>query len=140
MRALGTIILAFIISGFVAGMVQVQLGIWFNAQEELIGVMMGQALVGLAVAAAFGALLILRRPLAAIDSVGAKVSIFFIIALVAIEAYALVNTARQGGSLAQTLLRDVPILVEIGVPALLAIFIQWWWVRRSVIRRQAAKT
>ena len=140
MRTLGTILAAVIVSGFVAGMLQVQLGIFFNAQEEFIAVMMGQTILVLVAAAVLGATFAVTWSSRAISRAAAATIALFIAALVTLEALALTTSAHATGQLPSALSKDVPILVEIGVPGVLAIFIQWWLLRQYANRRARRAT
>jgi purine-cytosine permease-like protein len=120
-----------IVSGVVAGTVQVQMAISFRSGEEFIvpsfllggTVFVTAALLGLTLAVGGGA--------RAIALVAVAIFAVLVLLLVAIES------ATQPFPPAPSH-QDVVVLAEILMPALLAIVIEWWFVRRHL--RKAGAT
>ena len=129
MRTAGVLLLAFLVSIVVAGIVQNQLAVAFGAGEELIAVIMLFVLTAIVTTVAFGLALALSRSVAANDWTALA-----LLGLVALMIAALVLLGA--GSSQLTIGRgDLLILAEIVVPTALMIGIQWWLVRRR--RRRA---
>ena len=129
MRTVGTLLLAFLVSVFVAGIVQNQLAVAFGAREEFIAVMMLFVLSAIVTTVALGIALALSRTVAAIDWTALALLglvVVTLVALVLLGAGTSQLTVGQG---------DLAILAEIVVPTALMIAIQWWLVRRR--RRKA---
>ncbi len=129
MRAVATFAAAIVLSFFVAYTAEIALGIAFDAQEELIVVMVAQIVFVmlcafmLAVAVAFGA-----AP-RGLTIVAVCIVLAGVACLAGLEAFALRD---EGTALAPS---DLPFLTEAGIPALLTVLVQWWLVRRYLIRR-----
>lgn len=130
MRTAGALLLAFLVSIFVAGIVQNQLAVAFGAAEEFIAVMMLFVLSAIVTTMAFGIALALSRSVAVID--------WTALALLGLVAVMLAALVLLGAGTSQLTIGrgDLPILAEIVVPTALMIAIQWWLVRR---RRQKAR-
>jgi hypothetical protein len=131
MRAVATFAAALVLSYAVAYTTEIALGIAFNAQEELIVAMIAQivfvllcALI-LAIAVALG---VGPRGLAIAALV---IIVAGFLCLAGLEAFALID---EDSALAPS---DLPLLTEAGIPALLTVLVQWWLVRRYLIRRGA---
>jgi len=129
MRAVAAFAAAVVLSFFVAYFAEIALGIAFNAQEELIVAMVAQivflvvcALV-LAIAAALGV-----GP-RGITVTAACIVLVGFLCLAGLEAFTLID---EDTALAPS---DLPLLAEAGIPALLTVLVQWWFVRRYVARR-----
>lgn len=124
MRSVGTLLLAFLISVFVAGIVQNQLAVAFGTGEEFIAVMMLFVLSAIATTIAFGIALVVSRSVAGID--------WTALAQLGLVAVMIVGLILLGAGQSQLTVNraDIPILAEIVVPTALMIGIQWWLVRR----------
>jgi hypothetical protein len=131
MRGIGTIILAAIVSGFFAGALQLQFAIWTNAHEEFIAVEMAFMLFVLIVAVAFG-IAVFTRASATTEWLTVWLAVSLLMALAGLEALILWSEGN-----ARSIATDLPLLAEILVPGLLAILIQWWFVRRHIRKRPA---
>jgi hypothetical protein len=132
MRGIGTIILAAIVSGFFAGTLQLQFAIWTNAHEEFISVEMAFMLFVLIVAVAFGIAVFTRASAATTEWLTVWLAVSLLIALAGLEGLMLWSEGN-----ARSIPTDLPLLGEILVPGLLAILIQWWFVRRHIRKRLA---
>ena len=132
MRGFGTIILAAIVSGFVAGALQLQFAIWTNAHEEFIAVEMAFMLFVLVVAVAFGVAILTRASAASTEWLTVWLALSLLIAIVGLEGVILWSDGDV-----RSLPTDLPLLGEVLVPGLLAILIQWWFVRRHIRKRPA---
>jgi hypothetical protein len=128
-RALIVLVIAVVVSGFVAGMVQMEIGIAYDAHEELVVAMVMEIAFTLVVALVFAFVLLARGGTHAVDVAAAAVFAASFVALGALESFAI---SGEGG--AAVAIRDVPVLIEMGVPALITIVIQWLLVRRHVGR------
>ncbi|CAN5313467.1 hypothetical protein BH10PSE9_BH10PSE9_18440 [soil metagenome] len=135
MRGLGTVIGAAIVAGLVAGVLQVQLAISFNAHEEFIGVMFGQVLFILIATILFAVAVTIFETTSAVDRVGFGLAGVLIAGVVGVEGYAAIALNNRI-SPAAMVAEDGPIVLEIVAPALLATLVQWWLVRRHVQKKQ----
>ena len=129
MRALATIVLAAVISGFVAGTVQLEMGVAFGAKEEFIVASVGEVLLVLVAATFFAVALLASASPKAVNGVAIGLAVAVVVALVTLEAFTIAT-----GASAAAVAHDLPILAEIGIPALLTILIQWWLVRRHMTK------
>jgi len=134
MRALGTLALAVIVSWILAGFVQVALGIQLNAHEELIIAMMAEVVFALLVALIFGLVLAFRGGRRALAIAAVAIVVAGVASLAGLEAFSLSDEARALDP------SDFPLLIELGLPALLTVLIQWWLVRAHVKRQTARAT
>jgi hypothetical protein len=131
MRALAAVVVGAILGGFVAGVVQVQLGIWLNAHEELIAVMVGQTLFVVALATAL---------LLAVESAGTEQAVtiatlvLVAVMLIGLAAIEIAGRLTDPASIAEVIAVDGPLLLEAVLPALITALIQWWMVRRHLRR------
>jgi hypothetical protein len=131
MRSLGTLVIAFFVSAFVAGTVQNQLAVTIGSREEFIAVMILLVLSALVAIAAFGIALAASRNVAGID--------WTALALLVLTAAVVIALAAVGSDGGFTIgAQDVAIVAEIIVPTALMIAIQWWFVRRRWLRSHEA--
>jgi len=129
MKSLGTLLLAFLVSGFVAGVVQNRLGVVFGAREEFIAVMMLFALVTLVTTLVLGVALAFAGTVAGIDlTAGALIVLAALLLGGLVGAGAIFDRKATFGP------QDAALLAEIAVPTMLMILIQWWFVRRRAQR------
>jgi hypothetical protein len=135
MRGPGAVVGAAIVAGLVAGVLQVQLAIWFNAHEEFIGVMFGQVLFILIATGLFAVAATIFETTSAVDRVGIGLAGVLIAGVIGVEGYAAIALNNRI-SPAEMLAEDGPIILEIAAPALLATLVQWWLVRRHVQKKQ----
>ena len=135
MRGLGAVIVAAVVSGLVAGVLQLQLALWFDAQEEFIAVMFGQILFILIAAGMFAVAVTIFETTAAVDSVGKSLAGVLVLGVVGVEAYSAIALGHRIG-IGAMIAEDGPIILEIVAPVLLATLIQWWLLRRHVKKRQ----
>jgi hypothetical protein len=129
MRSFGALVLAFFLSGVVAGAVQIQLGVTFKADLELVLAMVTLAVMTVVTTVALGLALAFARKAAVIDAVAVGIVGLIVLAL------ALFPFVTGAGMPARS---DVPILAEILVPIGLMIAIQWWLIRRRWRRARTA--
>ena len=132
MRALGTLALAVIVSWVLAGFVQVALGIQLNAHEELIIGMMAEVVFALLVALVFGVVLAFRGGRRALAIAAVAIVVLGVASLAGLEAFSLSDESHAVDP------SDFPLLIELGLPGLVTVVIQWWLVRAH-IKRQAAR-
>ncbi len=134
MKNVGTLLLAFVISGFVAGIVQNQLAVALGAREEFIAIMMLFILTAITVTVAFGIALAVARTVAGIDWTALGMM------LAAVLGLAVLSVLGAGSISNLTVTRqDLAIIAEILVPTALLIAIQWWFVRRRWLRTHSGR-
>lgn len=133
MRGFGTLTLAFFLSGFIAGVLQLQLGIWFKADLELALAIVALFLFTAAASIVFGVILVSVGTPAAINRAAVALFVLMMLALIGLEVAAGLS-ARS----AQDFKRDLPILLYIVAPSTVMLFIPWWLVRRAARARAAA--
>ena len=131
MRALGTLALAVIVSWVLAGFIQVALGIELNAREEFIIAMMAEVVLALLVAVVFGLVLAARGGRRALAIAAVVLVALGLASLAGLEAFSLSDEARAVDP------SDFPLLIELGLPGLVTVVIQWWLVRRHLARTAA---
>ena len=119
MRKLSTLVLAFFLSGIVASAVQIQLGVYFKADVELGIAMVALAVMTLVTTLALGIALAAARTVSTVDAVAG--------ALVGVTLLGLAVLIFFAGAAQRT---DVPIFIEIVLPIVVMIAIQWWLMRR----------
>ncbi len=125
MRTLGTLLLAFLLSGIVAGSVQIQLGIALKADLELVLLMLLLMLMTLVTTVALGIALVVAAAIVTIDRVAAVLLGFTLLAVFALMVFEFIETRSIAISRA-----SLAILIEIAIPTIIMITIQWWLVRR----------
>jgi len=125
MRTFGTLVLAFFVSTFVAGIVQNQLAVAFGAREEFIAVMMLFILTAITVTVAFGIALAVAKTVSGIDWTALGLMLLAVLGLAALSVLG-------AGSIRNLTIgrQDLAIVAEILVPTAILIAIQWWLVRR----------
>ena len=125
MKSFLTLVLAFFVSTFVAGIVQNQLAVAFGAREEFIAVMMLFVLTAITVTVVFGIALAVAKTVSGIDWTVVALLILAVVGLV-------VMSVLGAGSIRNLTItrQDLHILAEILVPTAILIAIQWWFVRR----------
>jgi hypothetical protein len=134
MRALITLLAAPVVSWIVSYSAEIALGIAFGAQEELIVAMFAQVLIAMAVVTVFGAILLVRGGVRALAIGAITMAAVLLVGLAVFEAITL------AGEPAPRLDRDLPLLIEVAVPALLGVAVQWWLLRRYVAHRDTPDT
>jgi hypothetical protein len=133
MRAVATFAVAIVLSYLVAYAAEIALGIAFNAQEELIVAMIAQIVFVLLCALVLAIAVALGAGSRGITIVAACIVLAGFLCLAGLEAFALID---EDAALAPS---DLPLLTEAGIPALLTVLVQWWLVRRYLIRRGARR-
>jgi len=134
MRALTVLALGAVASWLVSGVFQVAFGLAVDAREEMVFALVVEVPIAVAVAVVFGIVLAAgggRRGLA-----------FTAIALVVgggallagIEAFALADEAAMIDP------SDFPLMLELGIPGVLTVLVQWWLVRRHWAQGAARTT
>ena len=125
MKSFLTLVLAFFVSSFVAGIVQNQLAVAFGAREEFIAVMMLFVLTAITVTVVFGIALAVAKTVSGIDWTAVALLILAVLGLV-------VMSVLGAGSIRNLTItrQDLAIVAEIVVPTAILIAIQWWFVRR----------
>ena len=133
MRSFGTLVLAFFVSAFVAGIVQNQLAVAFGAREEFIAIMMLFVMTAITVTVVFGIALAVARTAAGIDwtALGLLALVVLGLGVMAVLGAGSIRNLRIGA-------QDLPIIAEILVPSAIMIAIQWWLVRRRWRRAHPA--
>jgi hypothetical protein len=125
MRTFGTLLLAYLVSGLIAGMVQLQLGIALKADMEFIIAMIVLAAMTLVTTVALGIALGTASSIMTIDRVATVLLGFTVLAVLALMIFDFIDTRSIAIS------RDsLAILIEIAIPTIIMITIQWWLVRR----------
>jgi len=125
MKSFLTLVLAFFVSSFVAGIVQNQLAVAFGAREEFIAVMMLFVLTAITVTVVFGIALAVAKTVSGIDWTAVALLVLAVVGLV-------VMSVLGAGSIRNLTItkQDLAIVAEILVPTAILIAIQWWFVRR----------
>jgi hypothetical protein len=131
MRSFGVLLLAWVVSGFVAGVVQLQIGVALKADLELVVAMLVLAAMTLLTTVVFGIALAVAGRIAMIDRTAMALLGFTALAVIAaiVWEFAAARAISPG---------SVAVLVEIAVPAAIMIAIQWWLVRRRWRRLHGA--
>jgi hypothetical protein len=125
MRALATLLLAFLLSGIIAGGVQIQLGIAFKADLELVLPMFLLMLMTLVTTITLGVTFVRAASVTTIDRVAFALLAFTVLATLALMVLEFVATRSIVLSRA-----SLAILMETAIPIIVMITIQWWLVRR----------
>lgn len=136
MRGFAALVLAFVVSGLVAGAVQAQLGIMFHAREDLIIMMMILAAMTLITTFILGIALAGSNTVSGVDWTAGVLlggTMLIIFGFAAFVAFAMAPRSRIAHD-------DIEIFVEIVVPFAIMMAIQWWLVRRHWIKSAAAAT
>jgi hypothetical protein len=115
-----------ILSGFIAGTIQLEFAVWFGSREEFIVIEMGLVLLILAVTVVFGVLLLAGGEVVA---VGWTAIAFMVVLLLVAAVLEIFSVSADGW---RVLRGDLPFQVELVVPGLIAILVQWWLLRRHV--------
>jgi hypothetical protein len=131
MRSFGTLLLALILSGLIAGAVQVQLGVAFKADVELIIPMLLLMLITPLTTVVLGIGLVASGKVATIDRAAMALLGLTVLAAAALLVWDVVATRALTRS-------GLAIIAEIAVPLLVMIAIQWWLVRRRARRAPQA--
>src|SRR5215213_5513713 len=92
MRSFGTLLLAFLVSGFVAGVVQLQIGIALKADLELVLAMLALTAMTLLTTVAFGIGLAVAGSIATIDRIALALLGLTALAAMAALAWELIAT------------------------------------------------
>jgi hypothetical protein len=132
-KSFGTLVLAFFVSSFVAGIMQNQLAVAFGAREEFITVVMLFVLTAITTTVAFGIALAAAKTVAGVDWTALGMLILTALVLLGFVAAAAIADRKLSISTP-----DLHILAEIAVPTALMIAIQWWFVRRRWRRANPA--
>ena len=135
MRKFFTSLFAFILSGFVGGLVAQQLAVATGAEEEYIIVFMFSVLVTCVVTFVFFVAQLMNDPVAAAARTGKWTLIVFVVLLVLLIALILYSDSS-----AAAVKKDIPMVAGLGLPGLVTIILQWlfvrWRVRRGLIKAQ----
>ena len=132
MRKFFTSLFAFIISGFVGGLVAQQLAVITDAQEEYIIVFMFSVLVTFVVTFVFFVAQLMNDPVAAVARTGKWTLIVFLVLLVLFVALILYSDSS-----AAVVRKDMPMVAGLGLPGLVTIIVLWLFVRWRVKRGAA---
>ena len=127
LRAAGTMLLAATVSGLIAGMVQVQIGIMTGAGEELIAAMFIEVTLVIVAAAMFFGVLVIGKGTKPTDRLAVALCLVIVAGIAILASFD--PTAIK---------RDAGLLLAIGAPALVTILVQWWFARRWL--RKANRT
>jgi hypothetical protein len=125
-RGVGALFVAMIVSGFVAGAIQLEFAVWLGSREEFIVIEMGLVLLILATTIAFGVVLLAGGRAVAVRRTAVAFVVAFLLAAAALEIF---SVSTDGW---RVLRGDLPFQVELVVLGLIAILIQWWLLRRNV--------
>jgi hypothetical protein len=131
MRSFGTLLLALVSSALIAGAVQVQLGVAFKADVELIIPMALLALMTPLTTVVLGIALGAAGRVATIDRVALGLIGLTVLAAAALLVWDVVATRALNRA-------GLAIIAEIAVPLLVMIAIQWWLVRGRWRRANSA--
>ncbi len=126
---LGTLLL----SQFVALLAALQLADHFRATEEFIAVMMGLILFAIIAVVVFAIIYNTARSARAFQT-AALMLIIFVMVLLALPSLIMAATQRTAAPI-RIGADDIPVLLELLVPALITILVQWGLVRRRWLRR-----
>ncbi|WP_027061638.1 hypothetical protein [Mesorhizobium loti] len=129
MRKFFTSLFAFIISGFVGGLVAQQLAVITDAQEEYIIVFMFSVLVTFVVTFVFFVAQLMNDPVAAVARTGKWTLIVFVVLLALFVALILYSDSS-----AAVVRKDMPMVAGLGLPGLVTIIVHWLFVRWRVKR------
>ncbi|QKD03912.1 hypothetical protein [Mesorhizobium loti] len=129
MRTFFTSLFAFIISGFVGGLIAQQLAVITDAQEEYIIVFMFSVLVTFVVTFVFFVAQLMNGPVAAVARTGKWTLIVFVVLLVLFVALILYSDSS-----AAVVRKDMPMVAGLGLPGLVTIIVHWLFVRWRVKR------
>lgn len=131
MRSFWTLLLALILSGLIGSAVQVQLGVLFKADLELVIAMVALAVAAPVTTIVLGIALGVADKVATID----RVALALIVLTILATAGLLIWDAVASGAVTRS---GLAIIAEIAVPLLVMIAIQWWLVRRRWRRAHGA--
>jgi len=129
---LGTLLL----SQFVALLAALQLADFFRATEEFIAVMIGLMVFALIAVVLFAVVHNIARTTRAFQ-VLAFALVFAVLILLALPGAITAYSSRSWAPLSVGD-KDVPVLLELTIPALLTILVQWGLVRRRWLKRRGA--
>ena len=129
MRGFGAIVLSALVAGFIAGTVQLQLAIWYDSHEEFIAAEFGLVLFVMAGVAVYGVALIAGAGRPAVARIAVAFAGVLVLSVAGLEILSVWDSGPA------TLAADLPTLNEILWPGLLAIVIQWWFVRRHLVKQ-----
>ena len=129
MRKFFTSLFAFIISGFVGGLVAQQLAVITDAQEEYIIVFMFSVLVMFVVTLVFFVAQLMNDPVAAVARTGKWTLIVFVVLLALFVVLILYSDSSTA-----VVRKDMPMVAGLGLPGLVTIIIHWLFVRWRVKR------
>jgi uncharacterized membrane protein YwaF len=130
-RGVGALLVAVILSGFIAGTIQLEFAVWFGSREEFIVIEMGLVLLILAMTATFGVVLLAGAAAMAVRWTAIAFVVALLLVAVALEIF---SVSADGG---RVLRGDLPFQVELVIPGLVAILIQLWLLHRHVRARAA---
>jgi hypothetical protein len=131
MRSFGTLLLAFLVSGFVAGMLQLQIGVALKADLELVLAMLLLWAMTLLTTVALGIALGAAGKVTTINRLALGLIGLAVLAAAALLIWDFVAARgfTRGG---------LALVAEITVPLPVMIAIQWWLVRRRWRRARGA--
>jgi hypothetical protein len=131
MRSFGTLLLAFLVSGFVAGMLQLQIGVALKADLELVLAMLLLWAMTLLTTVALGIALGAAGHVTTINHLALGLIGLAVLAAAALLTWDFVAARglTRGG---------LALVAEITVPLPVMIAIQWWLVRRRWRRARGA--
>lgn len=129
MRTFFTSLFAFIVSGFIGGLVAQELAVATGAEEEYVIVFMFSVLVTFVVTFVFFVAQLMNDPVAAVAGAG-KWTLIVFVALLAL----LVVLILYSDSSAAVVRKDMPMVAGLGLPGLVTIIVHWLFVRWRVKR------
>lgn len=132
MRTFFTSLFAFIISGFVGGLVAQELAVVTGAEEEYVIVFMFSVLVTFVVTFVFFVAQLMNDPVAAVARAGKWTLIVFVVLLALLAALILYSDSSVA-----VVRKDVPMVAGLGLPGLVTIIVHWLFVRWRVKRASA---
>jgi hypothetical protein len=132
MRAFATLVVGVLVSVIVSRVFQLVVARFLDAPEERRVAFAVEIVVAVLVALIFGIVLTLRGGRRAIAVAAVTLVVLGVAGLAAVEAFSLADEAAALNP------SDLPLMIELGVPGLVTVFIQWWLVSAH-LRRQTAR-
>jgi hypothetical protein len=131
MRSFGTLLLAFLVSGLVAGAVQIQIGVALKADLELVLAMLVLWAMTLLTTVVLGIALGAAGTVTTINRLALGLIGLAVLAAAGLLTWDFVDARgfTRGG---------LALAAEIAIPLLVMIAIQWWLVRRRWRRAHGA--
>jgi len=141
MRVIGTFVLAAVVSSVVASAlifaaVYLQLGISLgpHMQFELIALIAFQTIMAIGTAVVLAIVLAAGGEKIAVRRAALLLALVLVLSLGALEVFGLSTGSSAEFSSANAFAEDLPFLGVIAIPGLVTILIQWWSVRRHLVK------